>query len=235
MKKLLFLLARSNMATNSIGFFFAHFSMFLPVSKIICNKKIIGFKHPVPYWNTHYLIVPRKAIRSLNLANTYLQDIQKIFFAIFSASDTIAKLTNMQDYSLLVNGGIYQDVPQVHFHLCSGKVIDSPDSTPHPLYTSKMGLLITQSENILIYENLNAKRKVDLLIIPEKVAALSLSSFTMEKRENREALIDVIRKTQELVNEMYLEGYSLIINSEDVRIAGKIIFHLLSDKVFKEK
>jgi histidine triad (HIT) family protein len=83
----------------------------------------MAFKHPMPVYPIHILIVPKKAVGSL--LSLYEQENN---FAQQFITDLIACVRRLVDdmgletagYRIIVNGGKYQDVPQLHFHLVSG-------------------------------------------------------------------------------------------------------------------
>ena len=67
----------------------------------------------------HILLVPKKAIHSLS----DLGPEDTIFLVeVFQITQKLVKELDLAvpGYRLIVNGGEYQDVPQLHFHLVAG-------------------------------------------------------------------------------------------------------------------
>ena len=80
----------------------------------------MAFHHPHPSYPVHILLVPKKSIASLvdlpagdgGLLGEFFQVVQYCI-----------EQFNLQSrgYRLVINGGPYQDVPQLHAHLISEK------------------------------------------------------------------------------------------------------------------
>jgi histidine triad (HIT) family protein len=101
-----------------IGWIFTHMSFAIPVKRLYETKTLIAFHHPKPAYPFHVLLVPKKAVASLkefdSTDTTFLTDLYS----------TVQNLVNefqlaKGGYRLIVNGGEYQDFPQLHFHLIS--------------------------------------------------------------------------------------------------------------------
>ena len=94
-------------------------SELLPVNKISETDSLICFYHPQPAYPVHILLVPKKDIRDLS----QLDPIKDEFLLdMFSTVRTLVNEMNLEKvgYRLIVNGGEYQEFPQLHFHLVSG-------------------------------------------------------------------------------------------------------------------
>ena len=89
---------------------------FMPVNKILETEEVLAFYHPVPTHDLHILIVPKSKVSSL----MEMKD-EKLLSEIVMAAQSLVKELQLEKrgYSLLVNGGQYQDVGQLHFHLIS--------------------------------------------------------------------------------------------------------------------
>jgi len=115
--RLLFRFARSRLASNIVGWGFAHMAWLLPVSKLHETASVVAFRHPKPSHKVHILIVPKSPIRSfldIDEEGTLMQEIVRV------AQHLVQQLgLDETGYRLLVNGGSYQEVPQLHFHLVS--------------------------------------------------------------------------------------------------------------------
>ena len=101
------------------GWSFARMSRVLPVKRLYETQRVLAFYHPRPSYPVHVLIVPKQAIKSfLDLGGpdrVVMEDVVKV------AQQLVRELKlEEQGYRLIVNGGPYQDVGQLHFHLVSG-------------------------------------------------------------------------------------------------------------------
>ena len=118
----LLLLARSKFARYLIGWIFAHMSFLIPVDRLYDTDTLMAFHHPKPSYAVHILLVPKQAVASLTTfdptKNPFLAEIFSVAQKLILELD-LAKI----GYRLLVNGGEYQDVPQLHFHLIAGDEI----------------------------------------------------------------------------------------------------------------
>lgn len=90
--------------------------MVLPVRRLCETDTLLAFYHPNPIHVFHVLLVPKKAIASLHELSpsdaSFLVD-------LFETVRELAEQFNLPAYRLIVNGGAYQDFPQLHFHLIS--------------------------------------------------------------------------------------------------------------------
>ncbi len=117
--KILFKIARSPIATLFIGWAFAYFSFAIPVKRLRETETLIAFHHPQPSWGFHVLIVPKKALPKLPALTAADADFMR---DLFQTTASLVEEFNLEEggYRLMANGGTYQDVPQLHFHLLSG-------------------------------------------------------------------------------------------------------------------
>ena len=118
-QKNLFAFARSPVGCFFLGWFIAHMSFLIPVHRLRETDTLLAFYHPKPSYPVHILFVPKKAIKDLS----EIQPGDEVFLVeVVRISQELVKelgLTN-SGYRLIVNGGKYQDVPLLHFHLISG-------------------------------------------------------------------------------------------------------------------
>src|SRR5215208_600341 len=110
MRKILWFLA------PLIGWIFAHMSFAVPVKRLRETETLLAFHHPKPTYLFHVLLVPKKAIPSLKELDSrdlaFLSDVH-------STVQSLVDEFHLPGYRLIVNGGEYQDFPQLHFHLVS--------------------------------------------------------------------------------------------------------------------
>lgn len=116
MKRLLFRLARSPLAKLVIGWIFRFMSWAIPVERILETNSLMAFHHPAPSYKLHILIVPKH--NYANLSQVPDSDFQRDLFV--AVAQLVEKFSLEQNgYRLICNGGKYQDVPLLHFHLIS--------------------------------------------------------------------------------------------------------------------
>ena len=96
-------------------------SFAIPVKRLHETDTLLAFYHPRPSYAVHILLVPKKAIA--NLMDLKPTD-QALLTDIFCTTQKLVEELGLAEtgYRLLVNGGEYQDVPQLHFHLVSGEI-----------------------------------------------------------------------------------------------------------------
>jgi histidine triad (HIT) family protein len=99
-----------------IGWAFAHMNFAIPAKRLRETETLLAFRHPKPAYPFHVLLVPKKAVASL----TELDATDTAFLAdLYSTVQSLVNEFQLPAYRLIVNGGEYQDFPQLHFHLVS--------------------------------------------------------------------------------------------------------------------
>ena len=76
----------------------------------------MAFYHPKPAYKFHVLLVPKKAVATLQALDP--KD-ASFFTDLYSTVQSLVEENQLSAYRLIVNGGEYQDFPQLHFHLIS--------------------------------------------------------------------------------------------------------------------
>jgi histidine triad (HIT) family protein len=113
-------LARSTLGRFLLGWVFARMSFLIPVQRLHETATLMAFYHPRPSYPVHVLIVPKRAIASLADLTSRDQDFMADLFSCVRS--LVAELgLEPAGYRLIANGGKYQDVAQLHFHLVSGE------------------------------------------------------------------------------------------------------------------
>lgn len=125
-RRWLFALARTPLAGYFVGRLFAHMSFLLPVERLRETTTLVAFHHPRPSYPVHILIVPKRQIRDFMALKTSDADF------LHDLAPTVQSLVKelglaMVGYRLITNGGPYQDIPQLHFHLISGGQVEVGD------------------------------------------------------------------------------------------------------------
>ena len=109
-------LARTKPGRKLVGWIFAHMSFAIPAKRLRESGTLLAFHHPQPSYPFHVVLVPKQAVSSLMeldpTQGTFLSD-------LFSTVQSLVTEFQLPAYRLIVNGGEYQDFPQLHFHLVS--------------------------------------------------------------------------------------------------------------------
>jgi histidine triad (HIT) family protein len=116
--RLAFAVARSRPGGYLVGWTMTYLSGLLPVERLDETPLVIAFRHPRPAYRVHILIVPKRPIAGL-MALT--DDDGPLLLDVHAVARRLAARLGLEraGYRLIVNGGRYQDVPQLHFHLIS--------------------------------------------------------------------------------------------------------------------
>lgn len=115
---LLLRLARLPAAGWLIAFVLARAAFLLPVQRLFETETLLAFYHPQPAYPLHILLVPRRRLHGFTALGSadaiFLQD-------LIAAVRYLVQTLDLEPhgYRLIANGGAYQDVAQLHFHLVS--------------------------------------------------------------------------------------------------------------------
>lgn len=116
----LFGAARSPAAGTAVGWGFAQLSPLLPLGRLYETERVVVFYHPKPAYPLHLLIVPKRAVP--NLRSLSPSDAPLLVEIVAAARQVVQRLRlDQHGYRLIINGGRYQDVGQLHVHLVSGR------------------------------------------------------------------------------------------------------------------
>ena len=91
-------------------------SFAIPVQRVRETKTLLAFYHPKPSYTFHVLLVPKKAVASLEELDA---NDSAFLIDLYSTVQSLVDEFHLSAYRLIVNGGQYQDFPQLHFHLIS--------------------------------------------------------------------------------------------------------------------
>ena len=112
----LFSLARSPWWGNWAGFVFTYMSFILPVQYLYKGETVLAFHHPRPAYPFHVLLVSKQPRRNLMALSP--QD-SLFLHELMEAVQKLVQEFHLEEkgYRLICNGGPYQDIPHLHFHL----------------------------------------------------------------------------------------------------------------------
>ena len=113
-------IARARLLRPFVIWGIAHMRNFKPDQVISETDSLICFHHPRPEYPVHILLVPKDDIPDL----MHLDPGESQFLKdLFATAHSLVEKMNLQDqgYRMVVNGGEYQEFPQLHFHLISGE------------------------------------------------------------------------------------------------------------------
>ena len=105
---------------------FEHMSFAIPVKRLRETETLLAFYHPKPAYQFHVLLVPKKSVVSLKELDS--KD-SAFLIDLYSTVQSLVDEFQLTAYRLIVNGGAYQDFPQLHFHLISD-VVGARSSRP---------------------------------------------------------------------------------------------------------
>jgi histidine triad (HIT) family protein len=111
-------LARQPWLRPLVQWMFAHMSFAIPTQRLRETNTLVAFRHPQPSYPLHILIVPKAAYRSLLDVPPHATDFMRDLIETVQGLVREYQLEST-GYRLITNGGSYQDVPQLHFHLVS--------------------------------------------------------------------------------------------------------------------
>jgi diadenosine tetraphosphate (Ap4A) HIT family hydrolase len=112
----MFRFARSPLGRWLVGWIFAHMSFALPVHRLRETGTLMAFYHPQPAYAFHVLIVPKRSIARLTALSLDDSDFMVELFQTVQSLVAEFEL-EARGYRLIANGGKYQDIPLLHFHL----------------------------------------------------------------------------------------------------------------------
>ena len=116
-------LDRSPLGQLLAGWIFAHMSFAIPVQRLYETKSLVAFYHPRPAYPIHILIIPKKAIASLAELEPGEEFCAAFLSDLVACTQSLVNELKLAEpgYRLIANGGKFQDVAQLHFHLVSGE------------------------------------------------------------------------------------------------------------------
>jgi histidine triad (HIT) family protein len=114
----LFALARTRPAGFFIREVIKHMSFVIPLKRLRETDTLLAFHHPSPSYKVHILLMPKQAYRSLMEIPPEDSGFQHDLFCVVQS---LVRELGLEEsgFRLIANGGAYQEVPILHFHLIS--------------------------------------------------------------------------------------------------------------------
>ena len=93
----------------------------IPVHRLRETASLLAFHHPRPAYRVHIVIVPRRGYRSLMEVPPEDSEFQR---DLFQTVQSLVREFHLESggYRLIANGGSYQEVAVLHFHLISDTI-----------------------------------------------------------------------------------------------------------------
>jgi histidine triad (HIT) family protein len=126
-RRLLLYLARCGWLARPFSWILTHGATLLPVNRLRETATLVAFYHPQPVYETHILLVPKRPypnLMALDPDDTAL--LQELMQTVQSLVQELG--LEQGGYRLITNGGTFQDVPHLHFHLIADIKKDETDA-----------------------------------------------------------------------------------------------------------
>jgi histidine triad (HIT) family protein len=122
-------IAKTRIGGLFVGCFFSYLSTYLPVDRLYETESLLAFHHPKPNYPVHILLVPKKAIASYKDLS---ENDHNFLLDVFRTTQLLVEDLSLEEtgYRLILNGGVYQKVPQLHFHLVADEFKSHEGSQP---------------------------------------------------------------------------------------------------------
>jgi diadenosine tetraphosphate (Ap4A) HIT family hydrolase len=209
-----------------VGNVFQHCSWAIPVKKVYSSKEIIAFYHPMPSYENHIIISPKRAVK--NLQQMALDSFSRDFVKIWETAKDICVMHPEYNDSFVIvaNGGKRQEVQQVHFHMFTNHEIVNEyfvqEQVENVFYSDRA---------ICVLEHPNPNWEVHFVIKP-------ISSFQMvENDEYKYTYFRSILHSIDILNvefNIVQRGYSLVYQYNKQKNDKECtVFHIVSGKKLK--
>ncbi len=204
---LLFKIARSPVAGLFIGFTFAYLSKLMPVKRLAESANSIAFYHPVPSYDFHGLVVP-KMIKPAFLAFDFKDEVDRsAIIDIVQQCQFVAQTYELKRYSIIVNGGSYQDVPQVHFHIAFNNAVEEDGST------ADLVELSSADEAVTCFRPVNSHWAYHRVLRHHQIKS-NFSETIFDDSTVQTAVIDLLEVAQQTINSEQMAAFSVIIEED---------------------
>jgi histidine triad (HIT) family protein len=223
----LFSIARSQAASFFIGVAFEHLTCLMPINRLDDGERVIIFPHPVPLYETHLLAVPKLRLASFMAIDFHTTTHQRAIFDTFRAIQRVATQQKLTEYTVLVNGGAYQDVPQVHFHIVSGVSTEQRRLGTERFSPPHADSQIERYQSALAYFHPQPLLTFHLIVTTRAVE--SFTTLDSGQRSHLEALCDMLELAQHMIETYHLTRYTLLCNMSSITAEPQLTFHLVSE------
>lgn len=218
LKRALFKMARSPVAGAFIGFSFAHLTRLMPVDKLAENERAVVFRHPAPVGEGHWLGVPKMRLPSLAALDLADEETRACVTAVFQALVLAAEREGVRPYAILVNGGAYQDVPQIHFHLL-------PDGPAYESFVLPEDEATWTYGQAIAYPHPWSDESCHVMIVA-KAPSGPLPMLDLAQPEARAQLLDCLALAQEVAARKNLSAFRLLTYCGYATVDPGLTFHL---------
>lgn len=118
MRNIFFAIAKTWQGGLLLHLIFSYFSFAIPSERLFETDTLLAFYHPSPSYPLHILIVPKARIKSLTDLNSEHSD---FMLGLFEAVTYLVDRFDLHSvgYRLIANGGEFQEIDHLHFHLIS--------------------------------------------------------------------------------------------------------------------
>ena len=103
-----------------IGWIFTHAGFLMPGERLADTENWMAVKHQKPVYPVHILLIPKRAISDWL---SFPADDPVMYTEFVHLSQRLIREEGLDKtgYRLIINGGDYQSIPQLHVHLVSGE------------------------------------------------------------------------------------------------------------------
>lgn len=103
------------------GFVFTHAGLLMPGEHLGETENWLAVRHPKPAYPVHILLIPKKAVKDWL---SFPADEPAVYGEFVKLSQRLINEEGLEKtgYRLIINGGEYQSIPQLHVHLVSGEL-----------------------------------------------------------------------------------------------------------------
>ena len=121
MNRLLLRLARSSPGRLFVRWVFTTMSFAIPAKRLRETGALMAFHHPQPGHPVHILLVSKRPFSTLL---DVPPDDADFLHDLFETVQSLVREFGLErgGYRLITNGGAYQDVPHLHFHLVADRL-----------------------------------------------------------------------------------------------------------------
>ena len=201
-------ISRQALLGRLIGLVFERAAGLLPIRRLEENERVVAFFHPRPAFDEHILIVPKKAISTF--AELLVDGHTQYIADVVAVAEQMVRERCWREYSLGVNGGPYQDVRQVHFHLYSERIYykefhgEDPETIIHSI------------DGLKAFWHPNPSREIHILICCDAEFALLGQALSRTFSDLNEAF------------ELTQNGFTVFVQMTDLPARTSLILHVLS-------